>query len=110
MSAAANSRAELVEVLKNGIRTDHNGLGYPRDPGRFNLSGIIRDAFTNAGYYGWRSKLDDAGEYADVLRRHYRPKHRAPGAVDTWKSDVSADDAPTGGPWSGRHVLEAVAA
>lgn len=101
MSAAATSRADLVEVLKSGIRTDYNGLNYPRDPGRFNLAGIIRDAFTNTGRYGWRGTVDDAAEYADVLRNHYRPQHRRTGP---------ARDASNAATRGGRHVLEEVAA
>lgn len=66
-------------MLRHGIETDYNGLGYPRDPARFNLSGIVRALFYNSGTYGWRANdtACDASGYEETLRLHYRPKRRA---------------------------------
>jgi hypothetical protein len=74
-----SSRAEVVDMLRRGIETDYNGLGYPRDPSRFNVSGIVRDLFYNSGAYGWRANdtACDRGGYEETLRLHYRPKRRA---------------------------------
>lgn len=70
------SKAEYVDVLRQTIATDHNGLGYPRDPARFNIAGILRDSdFGGDRYYGYRP--DYSCDLPEILRANYRPAHRA---------------------------------
>lgn len=77
MSAAATSHAELVHLIKSSLDADYNCLGYPRDHRRFNLAHIIREAFYNSGYYGWRYTDRGVSSYREILHEAYRPKHRA---------------------------------
>jgi hypothetical protein len=64
------SRAEVVDVVRQTIATDHNGLGLPRDPGRFNLAAIVRECFYYSPGYGWHSTDAD---FCESLRANCRP-------------------------------------
>ena len=41
-----------------------------RDPTAFNVSGLVRDAFTHAGHYSWRAKTEE--EWRAAVVKHQR--------------------------------------
>lgn len=68
-----SSRAEVVGVLKDTIRTDCNSLGLSTDPADYNIAGLVRDNFVNRGYWGWKATTDGE-QFVRSLARHLRTR------------------------------------
>jgi hypothetical protein len=66
------SRAEVVEVIRQTIISDHNSTGLSRDPADYNLSALVRENFHQRGPgYGWGTSTG-AEEFIASLRRNLR--------------------------------------
>lgn len=63
MSSYASER-EVREVIKATLQAEG------RDPEAYNVSGIVRDAFYSAGYYGWRAQPEP--HWHAAVTRHKR--------------------------------------
>lgn len=67
------TKAELIEVVKSTIATDHCNLGTPKDTKAFNLAGIIRDIqIIGDGHYGYTMNVGP-DEFKTIIKRHLRP-------------------------------------
>lgn len=62
-----SSKADVVSVVKASIRSDSAGTGLSRDPKDYNVSGIVRDAFT-CNYFGWGMASTLASNPADTFK------------------------------------------
>lgn len=66
------SKAELVEVIKDTIRTDWNQTGMPTDVAAYNLAGILRELdIQGEGIYGWTC-MNCSPDWPGMLRRNLR--------------------------------------
>lgn len=77
------SRNELVETIKETIRSDYNRIGLPTDPKAYNMAGIYRDLGVTGGHglNGWSYNWD-AAPFGDILRANLRKSYR-PEASET---------------------------
>lgn len=65
------SKAEVVQVVKDTITSDHNKTGLSRDPSDYYITAIVRENFYSAAPYGWRCSTGP-DEFVASLRRNLR--------------------------------------
>lgn len=68
------TKAELINVVKDTIVTDHNNLGTPKTLKAFNLTGILRDLdIVGDRTYGWTMMACSEAEFTTAILNNLRP-------------------------------------
>lgn len=72
------SKADVIEVIVNGIETDWNKTGLSKNRRDYNISAIVRENFYHAPGWGWRASTEAgaADAYVASLRRNLRKRAR----------------------------------